>query len=439
MPPSTPAKRLLHRHLRRAAALWLALTVAACSDVVPAFGPDAATARTNAAQLFGGLGWSFAPATYDAKYARARQRFSANFLSPSALFADTSLWSATAPSGGGPSERVLHSRAVFTGSTYHQSSLAAAAPLPSALGESRHRMTLTARGDGRFTWDARVEWALGPGRAEAFERLPGVLALSAARHPNPNEAWDRAMPKSVAAIVPLVTVDTARADRARDGTTLVTYTARLTPDRGRAQYPALAGFFEQYITRSSFDVQLSDVRGARWMETSAINGVLRLRLRVAPDGRLVPLTGTGQGLPDSLRLTGSIYARGGWAGVRIERIVADVLLERDGNRAGFTIKWRTEPKWGFPFSVDRLIPASLRTPFEGDGVVVAFGVEDGPQGQLLLVRRFAGTVQESRLIRWMGALAGSVFGAWTGAVEPDANRWLSASFSAIAADVRAQP
>lgn len=439
MHPSTPAKRLPYRHLRRTAALWLALTAAACSDVVPAFGPDAATARTNASQFFGGLGWSFSPATYDAKYTRARERFSANFLSPSALHADTSLWSANGQAAAGDVERVLHSRALFTGSGYHQTSLPVAAPLPTALGESRHRMSLTARGDGRYSWDARVEWALGPGRAETFERLPGVLALSAARYPKPHEAWERDAPKAVTAIVPLVTVDTARADRARDGTSLVTYAVRLTPDRGRAQYPALAGFFEKYIARSSFDVQLSDARGARWLETSAINGVLRLRLRVAPGGTLVPLTGAGTSLPDSLRLTGSIYARGGWAGVRIDRIVADVLLERAGPRRGFTLKWRTEPIWGFPFSVDRLIPASLRTPFEGDGVVVSFALEDGPQGQLLLVRRFAGTVQESRLVRWMGSLAGSVFGAWTGAVEPDANRWLAASFSAIAADVRAQP
>jgi hypothetical protein len=137
-----------------------------------------------------------------------------------------------------------------------------------------------------------------------------------------------------------------------------------------------------------------------------------------------------------LLLGGSLYARGGWAGVEINRIAADFTLERTGARRGFTLRWRTPPQWGFPFSVDRLIAGSLRAPFEGEGVIVAFGVEDGPQGQLLLVRRLAGQFQESRLVRWMGALAGSVFGSWTGKVEPDANRFLQEAFAALRDDLR---
>ncbi|MCU0623008.1 MAG: hypothetical protein MUF53_03985 [Gemmatimonadaceae bacterium] len=58
MPPSTPAKSLWRRALRAGcagAAVWGGLGVAGCAEVTPAFGPDAATARTNATQLFGGL------------------------------------------------------------------------------------------------------------------------------------------------------------------------------------------------------------------------------------------------------------------------------------------------------------------------------------------------------------------------------------------------
>ncbi|MCE2940132.1 MAG: hypothetical protein ACK53A_10310 [Gemmatimonadota bacterium] len=431
MPPSTPGKSLWHRALRAVAGPWLAL-LAACGDVTPAFGPDAATARTNATQLFGGLAASFAPARYDATYERARARFSANFLAPSSLHGDPSLWSATEGT-----TRVLHSRALFTGTTYDQVALPGAPPVPVALGESRHRIALTALGGSRFAWDTRVEWALGPGRAQAFEELPGLLALSA--DASAAAVWGAELPRSARALGRLVGVDTVRSDEARDGTRLVTYVVRMRPARVQAAFPELAGFVERYVGRSSFDFQLRDARGAQWLEAIARENVLRLRLRVAPSGAFVPLLGPPGPMPSALQLTGSIYARGGWAGVELNRIVADVTLDRDGPRRGFTLRWRTEPKWGFPFSVDRLVAGTLRAPFEGEGVTVAFGFEDGPQGQLLLVRRLAGHFEESRLVRWMGALAGSVFGAWTGKVEPDANRFLTEGFGALRDDLRSEP
>jgi hypothetical protein len=407
----------------------LGLGLAACGDVPTAFGPDAAQARTNATQLFGGLAASFAPSRYDAKYAAARQRFSANFLAPDALWRDTSLWSTTVGN-----ERQLHSRAWFTGSTYDQVALPAPAAPPVALGETRHRIALQSLGQGRFAWDARVEWALGPGRAAGFEQLVGLLGLAAGQAPV--ATWEAALPRTTRALSRLVTVDTARADRGRDGTQLVTYVLRFVPARARAGFPELADFVEKFIGRSAFDLALRDARGARWMEATAKAQVVRIRLRVAPSGALVPLVGAGAALPDTLQLVGSLYARGGWAGVEITRIVADFVLQRAGGRRGLALRWHTEPEWGFPFSVDRLIAGSLRAPFEGEGVVVEFGVEDGAQGQLLLVRRLAGHFQESRLVRWMGSLAGSVFGSWTGRVEPDGNRFLTEMFAALRDDLR---
>lgn len=431
MPPSTPAKSLRRRRLCVGIGLSAALQVGAagCGDVPGAFGTDAAQSRTNAAQVFGGLAASFAPSRYDAKYDAARQRFSANFLAPDALWRDTSLWSQTVGN-----ERLLHSRAWFTGTTYTQVALPAAGPVPVALGETRHRIALASLGQGRFAWDARVEWALGPGRAAGFERLVGLLGLAAGHAPT--AAWEAALPRTTRAVARLVTVDTVRADRARDGTMLVTYVLRFVPARARSAFPELADFVERFIGRSAFDLALRDARGARWLEATAREQVVRIRLRVAPSGALVPLVGTGAALPDDLQLVGSIYARGGWAGVEINRIVADFQLQRSGARRGLAIRWRTEPEWGFPFSADRLIAGSLRAPFEGDGVIVEFGVEDGPQGQLLLVRRLSGRFQESRLVRWMGALAGSVFGSWTGRVEPDGNRFLSEMFGALRDDIR---
>lgn len=428
MPPSTPAKSLWRRALHAAVGLG-ALVVAGCADVTPVFGPDPAGARTNAMQLFGGLAASFAPARYDATYERARTRFSANFLAPTGLHRDTTLWSATEGA-----TRVLHARAWFTGTTYDQVAVPSAPALPVALGDTRHRLALTALGAGRYAWDTRVEWALGPGRAATFERLPGVLALAA--DAAPAEAWALALPRSTRALGRLFSVDTVRSDRGRDGTSLVTYVVRLHPARVRPAFPELAGFVERYIGRSSFDLQLRDARGALWMEAAARENVVRVRMRVATGGSWVPLAGPPGALPDQLTLVGSMYARGGWAGVEIKRIVADFVLERTGSRRGFTLRWHTEPEWGFPFSVDRLIAGSLRAPFEGDGVNVSFGFEDGPQGQLLLVRRLAGQFQESRLVRWMGSLAGSVFGSWTGKVEPDANRFLQEAFAALRDDLR---
>lgn len=405
--------------------------MAGCADVVPAFGNDHEKARMSASQAFGGLATSFAPNRYDGRYTRARTRFSANFLAPGALWADTSLWSATVGA-----ERQLHSRAVFTGSSYDQVALPGPPPLPVVPGESRHRMTLTKRDDDRYQWDARVEWALGAGTVPSFERLVGLLALGASGG-QPRAAWTTGLPRSTRAFGKLFAVDTVRADRAANGAALVTYVVRFVPGRARGEFPELAGFVEKFIVASSWDLDVSDARGARWMETSVHDGVARVRLRVSPQGALLPLFGPPGPLPSQLLLTGSIYARGSWAGVGMQKVAADLLLQREGPRRGLTLRWHTEPSWQFPFSADRLISGALRAPFEGDGIVVEFGVEDAPQGQLLLVRRFAGQVRESRLVRWMGALAGSVFGAWNGTTEPDAHRFLSECLGALRDDLRA--
>jgi hypothetical protein len=383
--------------------------------------------------LFDALSVSFAPAEYDARYGGARQRMADNFLAPTALWRDSANWTVVTPA-----TRTIFARGLFTGTHYRETAEATWPPLPAALGESRHRISLTPLGgDGRFRWETRVEWNLGTAPAAGFERLAGLLALAATRSDGAAATWRAQLPRSSAALGRLFRIDSTRADRARDGTWLVTYAVRLVPDSAAREFPELARFVSRYIARSWFDLRLGDRRGARWMEAEARNLLLRVRVRVGPDGRLVPLLGPAGPLPDSLILTGDAFARGGFAGVGIRKIQGDFLLRRGHGRAGFSLRWNREPEWKFPFSVDRLISSALRAPFAGDGVAVDFGVEDGPGGRLLLVRALGGEFQESWLVRWMGALAGSVFGSWTGKVEPDANRFIAEAFAALRDDVRA--
>src|SRR5215207_7222694 len=90
-PPSPAALRL------GATLIALGLSTSACGNVGPAFGSNPLTARANADQLFGGIAQRFTNVERNNKFRVARGKLGKNALTPSAIYNDTSVWTAMGP------------------------------------------------------------------------------------------------------------------------------------------------------------------------------------------------------------------------------------------------------------------------------------------------------------------------------------------------------
>src|SRR5688572_172915 len=90
-----PASHTYSRHTRSAPVLLaILLASVACRDVGPAFGPTIPAARANAEGLFGGIAQRFTNVQRNAKFTHARGRLGKYALTPSAIYNDTSVWTA---------------------------------------------------------------------------------------------------------------------------------------------------------------------------------------------------------------------------------------------------------------------------------------------------------------------------------------------------------
>jgi hypothetical protein len=427
-------RHIATRPLLLAAAVAAGAASTGCADALHAFGPTDAEARVNAEQFFGGIAVRFDSITRDARYQRARTRFSGNFLAPSALYADTSLWSSRTAT-----DRTLLSQGRFSGTSYDFSARPTV-PMPTALGESRHRMTLINRDKGMYGWETQVDMALGPMRASMIEDVMTALVGSVGTRTEAQIRSDYtiAAAKSTNALGRAFSIEHLRVTPGADGARLVDLAIRVRPDLARPRFPRFAQFLEKYIATSAYDLALTDKRGAQWVLATAKENRLTVMLREI-DGRFVPLQGPIRAIPDTLRLTGKASAHGAFATVHINAIDAEFVIVRSPTERAWRIRWNHEPQWDFPLSVNRFVSGPLRTPFQGDGVLFSLGFRDGPTGQLTLHREINGTFQETRLIRWMGSLAGSVFGDWEGPVEPEASRFIADAFFGLRDDATNLP
>ena len=87
------------RCLSICAGVAVLLVSAACRDVGPAFGPTIPAARANADGLFGGIAQRFTNVQRNAKFTVARGKLGKNALTPSAIYNDTSVWTAMGNDG----------------------------------------------------------------------------------------------------------------------------------------------------------------------------------------------------------------------------------------------------------------------------------------------------------------------------------------------------
>ena len=92
----------------------LALSLAACREVAPAFGPNVPGARQNAEEFFYSVGSRFTNIQRPPRILHARAEFGHYALTPSGIYNDTSIWLSIGPD----SARLFGDEGVFSVDRY---------------------------------------------------------------------------------------------------------------------------------------------------------------------------------------------------------------------------------------------------------------------------------------------------------------------------------
>ncbi|HXV17714.1 MAG TPA: hypothetical protein VD758_13095, partial [Gemmatimonadaceae bacterium] len=290
MPPvhtySITAKTLTR--LRTGASIALIATLAtACRDVGPAFGPTIPAARTNADQLFGGIAQRFTNVERNPKFRVARGKLGKYALTPSAIFNDTSVWTAM----GSDNTRTVTVEGEYANNKY----IFAAKPtttMANAPGDSRHTMVLRKINEDEYDWYTNVDIAAGSITANDMKNVVSAL-MKSAEHRTPaaiREDYRNSFPRTTAALGRLFTLDSLRVTNDPDGATTIFLGVRVNADKVRPIYPALADYLDKYSTESKYKSVISDKYGVRWIELAGADNFITLKLR-SIDGHFAPLSG----------------------------------------------------------------------------------------------------------------------------------------------------
>jgi hypothetical protein len=421
-------------HLRRslcgAIALPSLLTFGACRTAIATLDTSSESAAAKTDDLFGALAVRFGAAYRDPRFERIRPRMVRHALTPSRLYPDTAIWTST----DGEVRTVSIAGALVT--DRYMLTAQAAVPRPDSASESRHLMHLRRLGESIHRWDSTDELAVGTIRAaEVFALLEG--ALRGAEQPGDSVRADlgRTFPRTTAMLGRLFVLDTLRTSVAPDGSHLVALSTRLDANRMRPFAPLYADYIDEYLEPLRIEAVLIDA-GDRPLATAHFRrNRLDVRAR-SRDGTLQPLAGQPPQRSDSLRLRISFFARVLFFDVGATNIIADVVPRTEPNVRGWTIRFRREPQWHFPLAVGRLLRAPLRRPFAGDGTMVEYIVRDSAGGQTLLTRNIHIVVQESAIVRWLGALGATAMGDLSAEAEREKDRYVGDVFRAMGEDAR---
>src|SRR5882762_9954156 len=148
----------------------LFLSLAACRQVAPAFGPNLPGARQNAEEFFYSVGSRFTNIQRPASIIHARAQFGHYALTPSGVYNDTTIWLAI----GADSARLFGDEGHFSYDRYIVAAKLSTTP-PDALTESREIVRLRKLTDNEYEWFTNVDVALG--RIEA-KNIGDVLAAA---------------------------------------------------------------------------------------------------------------------------------------------------------------------------------------------------------------------------------------------------------------------
>jgi hypothetical protein len=407
--------------------------LSACRDAGPAFGPTVPAARANAEGIFGGIAQRFTNVQRNPKFSHARGRLGKYALTPSAIYNDTSVWTAI----GTDATRTVTVDGEFSGSRY----LFSARPRafrPNEPGDSHHTMVLRRIDEDEFEWYTNVDIAAGAISGHDVANVISALMKSAeGRTAGVMRAdYREAFPRATSSLGRLISLDTLKAVRDPDGATTITLGMRLTPDKIRSSMPAFAAYLDKYATESRYRSVVTDKRGVKWIELSGAKNFMTLRLR-SIDGKFAPFTGPIRPIPSELVLTSDFSTKIMIFTVGFRQLVGDVSILNSPRERGWFIQFTKEPEWRLPPTVGYLIKTPLRRPFQGAGAMFRLAIADTPGSQSILGRRMSATVQESAILRFLNRLSGTAMGDFVGKAEAEENRFSAEVFNALRLDARA--
>jgi hypothetical protein len=437
--PVAPRSRL-SRPRTRLLVLPLALAATAgCDGSARAFASTPAVARTQMQDFFGGLALRFVDVQRSPKFAAARGKLARHALSPSRLWPDTAVWTAT-----GGTSRTLELDGRSDGRRYTFSATPGVA-LPGRPGDARHLIRLAGIGDGEWQWSTTVEHAVG--RAHAADVASAMTAGLAAFSRGPADlrpVLRAGLPRTAAALGRLLVLEEARSTPLADGSRLVELRGRFDAGKLRATMPAFAAYVDKWIHPSKMALALTDprgadggARGARWLDLRLVDDRLTIRLRTRADGELLAIEGPARAMPDTVQLRTDARVHYLMFDVGVSALAGEMTAIRGPRERGWAVRWRRAPNWHLPLGVRHLVSGTLDRPFEQEGMLLRLSLRDGTPGQTQLARRFDVAIKESAIVRWLGGLGSKAMDDFAGRAEAEENRFTADLLFALRADLTA--
>jgi hypothetical protein len=414
-------------------ALGSVTALAGCRQVAPAFGPNLPGARQNAEEFFYSIGSRFTNIQRPPRIIHARAQFGHYALTPSGVYNDTTIWLAI----GADSARLFGDEGHFSYDRYIVATKLSTTP-PDALTESREIVRLRKLTDNEYEWFTNVDVALGRMPAKTISDVIAAALLGGeGKSPAAIRAdYTTSFPRTVDALGRLYTLDTLNATTDAEGATTYELAIRLTPDILKATMPHYAAYIDKYISKGKYRVSLTDKTGAHWFDAWAANYYIHFKLR-SKGGHFAPLEGAVRQMPEALTIKSDMSMKILLFTVGWTEMIGDFEVINTPHERGWSMRFAKEPNWTLPLTIGRLLKASLRRPFQGEGIPIRASIKDTPGSQTLLNRRFSLTVQESGILRFLNRLSGTAVGDFLGPSEREANRFNADAFRALRQDVAA--
>ncbi len=424
------------RHSRFAvgrAGLCALLATASCVDAVSVVSDGRTPADVKVAQLAEALAARFTSPERSGRYESARRRLVRGALTPSRVYGDTSVWSATVP----PATQALMAHGELTDHGYRFEIV----PDPSVslkLGDARHAITLRRLSDNEFRWNAAVDFAIGSLTADdAAVMLANLLASGDDRDPVLiRAAANASFPRSGAVLSRIFTIDSLTLRAGGQGTTTINLTLGIRGEGLRATAPHFADYIRKYVTTSRYRFALTDRGGAMYFDAVGADQRLTIRYRIR-GGTIVSYLGPPRTLPDSLRLASDLSMHVKIFDVGWKNLATDFVIRRTEHAHSWTILAQTEPNWQLPLITERLLRSPLRRPFQGEGAMLELGVADSAGTQTLLYRRSRLEVKESPILRFLGGLVTRVIDDLDTTVEREEAAYIRELMAAFQQDAHA--
>jgi hypothetical protein len=417
-----------------AIAVAATLLLTACRAGWDAFGPTAQRAQANGVAFADALHRRYLVVERSPYFAAARAKIGKRALAPTAVFADSTAWTARPDA----QTRQLTAEGVATPDGRYRFTHRANAPFPDRPADARHFTQLTKlQGDGEFEWRTTVDFALGSLTPSDWGAGFRALLASAEGRSDADLRADvySTLRRTTAQLGRMFSLDTLHAQRMPDGSTALTIVTRLHPEWLRAEYPLYAKFIAKYVSPAAYRIVLRDARGTRWTDVQATDRWLTIKLRVL-NGGVVPLDGAVQPMPDTLRISIDASTNFSLFTVGVRGMQGHLVFLRSAAERGWLLRLDRAPEWQLPLFAASMLRAPLRRPFEQGGIQGKVSFRTGDGGQTYISRDFRFAVQESAVTRFLGGLGGSAFSEFDGPAEREENRFNAELFQSMRDDLR---